>query len=235
MEIIDREIFPLKMLLEATNNFSEGCKIETNDFGSLYRAILDDGREVAIKRAEISMSKVSDDDFLSTCLALSLINHQNVVRLLGFCEDGKERLLVYKHMEYGTLSGHLHNPKTTSLMSWAARDKVALEIAGGIEYLHVYAVPPIIHRNIKPSNIFLDATLTAKLSNFNLSVEALVDDWSGYECEWVVGTFGYMAHEYAFNGSLTTKIDMYDFGVVLLEMLSGHKAFNLNENIEEWF
>nr|POE57474.1 serine/threonine-protein kinase-like protein ccr4 [Quercus suber] len=203
LEIIDREKFPLKMLLEATNNFSEDCK--------------------------------SDNEFLSELQASSRLNHKNVARLLGFCKDSKERVLVYEHMEYGTLHGHLHNPESTSLMSWVARIKVALDIARGIEYLHVYTVPPIIHRDIKPLNIFLDATLTAKLSNFNLSMEAPVDDWSGYECESVVGTSGYMAPEYVINGSLTTKVDVYSFGVVLLEMLSGHKACHTNENNEEMF
>ncbi|XP_030964928.1 cysteine-rich receptor-like protein kinase 6 [Quercus lobata] len=227
LEIIDRENFPLKMLLEATNNFSEDCKIETSHFAPMYHAILDDGREVAIKRAD------NDNEFLSELQASSRLNHKNVARLLGFCKDSKERVLVYEHVEYGTLHGHLHNPESTSLMSWAARIKVALDIARGIEYLHVYAVPPIIHRDIKPLNIFLDATLTAKLSNFNLSVEAPVDDWSGYECESVVGTSGYMAPEYVINGSLTTKVDVYSFGVVLLEMLSGHKAYHANENNEE--
>ncbi|KAF3969712.1 hypothetical protein CMV_006524 [Castanea mollissima] len=130
LEIIDSKKFPLKMLLEATNNFSEDCKIETDYFGSMYHAILDDGREVAIKHVD------NDNEFLSELQASSCLNHKNVVRLLGFCEDSKERLLVYEHMEYGTLSGHLKNPKSTSLMSWAARIKVALDIARGIdEYL----------------------------------------------------------------------------------------------------
>ena len=131
VKIIVREKFTLKMLLEATNNFSEDRKIETDYFGSMYHAILDDGREVTIKHAD------NDNEFLSELQASSCLNHKNVVRLLGFCEDSKERLLVYEHMEYGTLSGHLHNPKRTSLMSWAARIKVALDIASGIdEYLH---------------------------------------------------------------------------------------------------
>ncbi|KAL4597753.1 hypothetical protein ACB092_11G011500 [Castanea dentata] len=229
LEIIDRENFPLKMLLEATNNFSEDCKIEIGHFASMYHAILDDGREVAIKRAD------NDNEFLSELQASYRLNHKNVARLLGFCKDSKERALVYEHVEYGTLHGHLHNPESTSLMSWASRIKVALDIARGIEYLHVYAVPPIIHRDIKPLNIFLDATLTAKLSNFNLFVEAPVDDWSSHECESVVGTSGYMAPEYVINGSLTTKVDVYSFGVVLLEMLSGCKAYHANENNEERF
>nr|POE57475.1 serine/threonine-protein kinase-like protein ccr4 [Quercus suber] len=223
LEIIHGERFPLKMLLEATDNFSEDCKIEADKFGSTYRAILDDGRVVAIKCVD------NDNEFLSELQASSRLKHKNVVRFLGFCKDSKERVLVYEHMEYGTLSGHLHNPESSSLMSWAARIKVALDIARGIEYLHVYAVPPIIHRDIKPLNIFLDATLTAKLSNFNLSVEAPVDDRS----ESVKGTPGYIAPEYVFNSSLTTKVDVYSFGVVLLEMLSGRKPSDANYEDDE--
>ncbi|XP_075646776.1 putative serine/threonine-protein kinase PBL25 [Castanea sativa] len=234
VENIVGEKFPLKMLLDATNNFSKDCEIGKNGFGSLYCASLDDGREVTIHRAEIFMSEQFVNEFPRPVEAWSRLDHKNVVRLLGFCEDGKDSLLVYEYMGYGTLYDHLHNPGSTSLiMSWAARIKVALDIARGIEYLHVYAVPPIIHRNIQLRNIFLDATSTAKLSNFYLSVEAPVDNWSGYRREKVVGTNGYIAPEYLFSGRLTTKVDVYSFGVVLLEMLSGLKANHTNENGEQ--
>nr|POF07402.1 serine/threonine-protein kinase-like protein ccr4 [Quercus suber] len=232
LEIIDREKFPLKMLLEATNNFSEDRKIGPDYIGPLYHAILDDGREVAIHRAEISKYEKFLIEFPGGVEAWCRLDHKNIVRLLGFCEDGKDGLWVFECIGYGTLDCHLHNPESTSLMSWAARINVALDIARGIEYLHVYAVPPIIHRDIKPLNIFLDATLTAKLSNFYLSVEAPVDDWSGYRCERVVGTYGYMAPEYLNNCSLTTKIDVYSFGLVLLEMLSGRKPYHAKDNYE---
>ncbi|KAF3943713.1 hypothetical protein CMV_029755 [Castanea mollissima] len=225
-----REKFPLKMLLEATNNFSKDCEIG-NGFGSLYCASLDDGREVTIHRVKISMFEQFVNEFPRGVEALSRLDHKNVVRLLGFCEDGKDSLLVYEYMGYGTLYDHLHNPGSTSLiMSWAARIKVALDIARGIEYLHVYAVPPIIHRDIKPLNILLDATSTAKLSDFYLSMEAPVDDWSSHECDSIVGTYGYMAPEYAIHGSLTTKVDVYSFGLVLLEMLSGLTVNRIHEN-----
>nr|POF15807.1 serine/threonine-protein kinase-like protein ccr4 [Quercus suber] len=170
----DREKFPLKMLLEATNNFSKDCKIKTNGFGSLYRAILDDGREVAIHRAENSMSKRIVNEFLRELEALSQLDHKNVVRLLGFCED----------------------------------------------------IPPIMHRIIAPSKILLDATLTAKLSNFNISVT------SDIHYEPIAGTPGYLDPEYLISGNLTTEVDVYSFGVVLLEMLSGLKAIHTTENGE---
>ena len=220
MEIIYGEKFPLKMLLEATHNFSKDRKIETDQFGSTYHAILDDGREVAIKCAD------NDNEFLIELQASCRLNHKNVVRLLGFCEDSKERILVHEYVGNDTLHGHLHNPESSSLMSWVARIKVALDIARGIEYLHVYAVPPIIHRDIKPSNIFLDAMLTAKLYNFNISMK------SDIEHEPIAGTVGYMDPEYLIFDSLTTEVDVYSFGVVLLEMLSGLSALHKNQNGE---
>ncbi|KAF3950887.1 hypothetical protein CMV_023410 [Castanea mollissima] len=137
----------------------------------------------------------------------------------------------FKGVEYGTLSGHLHNPKSTSLMSWAARIKVALDIARGIEFLHVYAVPSIIHRNIKPSNIFLDATLTAKLSNFNRSMNA--SKWCDHVINKAIGIDGGIDPEFRSTLHLTTRVDVYSFGKVLLEMLSGSKQFHVTNIYEE--
>ena len=220
MEITYGEKFPLKMILEATHNFSKDSKIETDQFGSTYHAILYDGREVAIKCAN------NDNEFLIELQASCRLNHKNVVRLLGYCEDSKEHILVHEYAGNDTLRGHLQNPESSSLMSWDARIKVALDIARGIEYLHVYAVPPIIHRDIKPSNIFLDAMLTAKLSNFNISMKSDIED------EPIAGTLGYLDPEYLIFGRLTTEVDVYSFGVVLLEMLSGLSALHKNQNGE---
>ncbi|XP_075644421.1 serine/threonine-protein kinase-like protein CCR4 [Castanea sativa] len=219
------------MLLDATNNFSKDCKIGENDFGSLYRAILDDGREVTIHRAKMSMSEQFVNEFPRRGEAWSRLDHKNVVRLLGFCEDGKDGLLVYEDVEYGTLSGHLHNPKSTSLMSWAAWIKVALDIARGIEFLHMYAVPSIIHRNIEPSNIFLDATLTTKLSNFNRSMNA--SKWCDHVINKAIGTDGGIDPEFRSILRSTNRVDVYSFGKVLLEMLSGSKQFHADDHYEE--
>ena len=229
INIIHSKQFPLQMLLKATNNFSKDNKIETRSSGSAYRAILSDGREVAVKR------KDNDHAFQCELKTLSRLNHSNLIRLLGYCKDRNVRILVYKYMKNGTLYDHLHELKSTPLMSWATRIKVALDAARGIEYLHVYAVPPIIHRNIKSSNILLDDTWTAKVSDFSLSEEAPEDEkshhWSDDNYP-VVGTIGYMDPEYFVLQKLSTKIDVYSFGVVLLEMLSGYKAVHYLENGE---
>ncbi|KAK6129641.1 LOW QUALITY PROTEIN: hypothetical protein DH2020_036618 [Rehmannia glutinosa] len=172
------EEFSLEILLKATENFSEEHKIGSGSFGSVYHATLDDGREVAIKRAEISSSSSyagatkrggqEDKDlaFLNELEFLSRLNHKNLI--IRICEDGNERVLVHEYMENGTLFDHLHKLPFSPLTSWAARIKVALDAARGIEYLHEYAIPRVIHRDIKSSNILLDATWTARVSDLPL-------------------------------------------------------------------
>lgn len=233
------EEFSLQILLEATNNFSDDKKIGTGSFGSVYYGILEDGREAAIKRAETSNScsyavetrrqEDKDDAFIHELESLSRLNHKNLVRLLGFCEDSNERVLVYEYMHNGTLHDHLYKLESSPLRSWAARIKVALHAARGIEYLHKYAVPQIIHRDIKSSNILLDGTWTAKVSDFGLSLMGPEDDRSHLSLR-AAGTVGYMDPEYYRLQQLTTKSDVYSFGVVLLEILSGFKAIHKDEN-----
>ncbi|PON72543.1 Mitogen-activated protein kinase kinase kinase [Parasponia andersonii] len=235
------EEFSLQVLLEATDNFSDDRKIGTGSFGSVYHGKLDDGREVAIKRAEASASSSfvgggtkrqedNDSAFLRELEFLSRLNHRNLVRLLGFYEDNKERVLVYEYMENGSLHDHLHKPQEHSpLVTWSERIRVALDAARGIQYLHDYAVPSIIHRDIKSSNILLDATWTAKVSDFGLSLMGPEDDVSHLSLR-AAGTVGYIDPEYFRLQKLTTKSDVYSFGVLLLELLSGLKAIHKNEN-----
>lgn len=240
------EEFSLESLVKATNGFSEEHKIGTGSFGSVYAGTLEDGREVAIKRAEVSASSSyniyagvgttmrnlqnKDYAFLNELEFLSRLNHKNLVRLLGYCEDCNERVLVYEYMDNGNLHDHLHKLQESSpLSSWAARIKVALDAARGIEYLHIYAVPQVIHRDIKSSNILLDATWTAKVSDFGLSLMGPEDEDSHLSLH-AAGTVGYMDPEYYRMQKLTTKSDVYSYGVVLLELLSGCKAIHKNEN-----
>ncbi|KAG8660831.1 hypothetical protein MANES_02G199400v8 [Manihot esculenta] len=233
------EEFSLQLLLEATDNFSEDFKIGEGSFGSVYRCTLNDGRELAIKRAETLNSSScavetrrrvdKDNAFINELESLSRLHHKNLVRLLGFCEDCNERVLIYEYLSNGTLYNHLHKLQDTALMSWPARIKVALDAARGIEYLHEYAVPPIIHRDIKSSNILLDSSWTAKVSDFGLSLMGPEDEESHLSL-CAAGTVGYMDPEYYVLQQLTTKSDVYSFGVVLLELLSGTKAIHKNKN-----
>lgn len=233
------EEFLFSDLLAATNSFSLENKIGAGSFGVVYKGKLQDGHEVAIKRGETGtkMKKFQEKEsaFDSELAFLSRLHHKHLVRLVGYCEDGDERLLVYEYMKNGALYDHLHNKtnvaKDSSLVnSWKMRIKIALDAARGIEYLHNYAVPPIIHRDIKSSNILLDANWTARVSDFGLSLNGPESDRE-YRPMKAAGTVGYIDPEYYGLNVLTAKSDVYGLGVVLLEILTGKRAiFKSGEN-----
>ncbi|XP_071686380.1 serine/threonine-protein kinase-like protein CCR4 [Rutidosis leptorrhynchoides] len=236
------EEFDLQTIIDATDNFSDERRIGVGSFGSVYHGLLTNGRKVAIKRAEITSSpsgragtnkrqEDTNNAFLSELEFLSRVNHKNLVQLLGYCEENNELVLVYEFMENGSLHDHLHNVFSSHIMSWPARIKVALDAARGLEYLHVYADPPIIHRDIKSSNILLDGEWTGKVSDFGLSLLGPPDNGSHLSLG-AAGTVGYMDPEYYKYGQLTAKSDVYSFGVMLLELLSGHRAIQKNETGE---
>ncbi|KAK9073468.1 hypothetical protein SSX86_007792 [Deinandra increscens subsp. villosa] len=233
------EEFTLQTIINVTDNFSDDHRIGIGSFGSVYHATLTDGRRVAVKRAELTSSSSypgggnkhqedTNNAFVNELEFLSRVNHKNLVRLLGFCEEETELVLVYEFMENGSLHSHLHSLYSAYMMSWTARIKVALDAARGIEYLHVYAEPPIIHRDIKSSNILLDDEWTGKVSDFGLSLIGPTEN-KGHLSLRAAGTLGYMDPEYYKFEQLTTKSDVYSFGVVLLELLSGHRAIHKNE------
>ncbi|QCD77999.1 Protein kinase [Vigna unguiculata] len=236
---VDRtESFSLRELATATDNFSMYNKIGAGSFGSVYKGTLGDGREVAIKRGDTSTVKKKFQEketaFDSELAMLSRLHHKHLVRLIGFCEENEERLLVYEYMSNGSLYDHLHDKSNTEksssiLNSWKMRIKVALGAARGIEYIHNYAVPPIIHRDIKSSNILLDSNWNARVSDFGLSLI-----WQESEQELMstkaVGTVGYIDPEYYVLNVLTTKSDVYGLGVVMLELLTGKRAVFKSED-----
>ncbi|KAG6415929.1 hypothetical protein SASPL_123348 [Salvia splendens] len=226
------EEFLLSDLAEATGNFAAENRIGAGSFGVVYRGKLPNGREVAIKRSE-SGSKAKkfqekENAFESEISFLSRLHHKHLVKLVGYCEEKEERLLVYDFMKNGALYDHLHSKsnvdKSSSVInSWRMRIKIALDAARGVEYLHRYAVPPIIHRDIKSSNILLDASWTARVSDFGLSLMGPEDD-RAYRPMKAAGTVGYIDPEYYGLNVLTVKSDVYGFGVVLLELLTGKRA-----------
>ncbi|KAK7840083.1 putative serine/threonine-protein kinase-like protein ccr3 [Quercus suber] len=177
-----------------------------------------------------NMPKIAFDAELAL---LSRLHHKHLVGLIGFCEEKDERLLVYEYMSNGSLHDHLHNKndidRSGSIWnSWKMRIKIALDAARGIEYLHNYAVPPIIHRDIKSSNILLDANWTARVSDFGLSLMGPESEHESMSIK-AVGTIGYIDPEYYVLNVLTTKSDVYGLGVVLLELLTGKRAVFKNE------
>ncbi|KAI3833710.1 hypothetical protein MKX03_004045 [Papaver bracteatum] len=229
--------FSLSELALATNQFSLENKIGGGSFGLVYKGKLSDGRKVAIKRGENSskLKKLQEKEsaFQSELEFLSRLHHKHLVGLVGFCVEKDERLLVYEYMKNGALYDHLHSmsnvEKSSSILnSWKMRIKVVLDAARGIEYLHVYAVPPIIHRDIKSSNILLDATWTGKVSDFGLSLMGPEVEGESMSMK-AAGTVGYMDPEYYSLNVLTPKTDIYCLGVVLLEILTGKRAILKDE------
>ncbi|KAJ9160337.1 hypothetical protein P3X46_025748 [Hevea brasiliensis] len=233
------EEFSLAELAAATNDFSLENKIGAGSFGVVYRGKLVDGREVAIKRGETGQRtkkfQEKESAFESELAFLSRLHHKHLVRLVGYCEDGDERLLVYDYMKNGALYDHLHDKnniqkKSSVINSWKMRIKIVLDAARGIEYLHNYAVPPIIHRDIKSSNILLDLNWTARVSDFGLSLMGPESERDHRPMK-AAGTVGYIDPEYYGLNLLTAKSDVYGLGVVLLELLTGKRAiFKDDEN-----
>lgn len=233
------EEFSLAELAVATNNFSLENQIGAGSFGVVYRGKLSDGRDVAIKRGEIGHKtkkfQEKESAFDSELSFLSRLHHKHLVRLVGFCEEKEERLLVYEYMKNGALYDHLHDKnnveKSSSVLNfWKMRIKIALDAARGIEYLHNYAVPSIIHRDIKSSNILIDTNWTAKVSDFGLSLMGPESE-RDYRPMKAAGTVGYIDPEYYGLNVLTAKSDVYGLGVVLLELLTGKRAiFKNREN-----
>ncbi|PPD98609.1 hypothetical protein GOBAR_DD04419 [Gossypium barbadense] len=232
------EEFTLSELAAATNDFSPENKIGAGSFGIVYKGKLWDGREVAIKRGETGQKtkkfQEKETAFESELAFLSRLHHKHLVRLVGYCDEKDERLLVYEYMKNGAVHDHLHDKnnvvKTSSLInSWKMRIKIALDAARGIEYLHNYAVPPIIHRDIKSSNILLDMNWTARVSDFGLSLMDPESD-QNYKPMKAVGTVGYIDPEYYGLNVLTTKSDVYGLGVVMLELLTGKRAIFKNDD-----
>ncbi|XP_071689402.1 probable serine/threonine-protein kinase PBL26 [Rutidosis leptorrhynchoides] len=170
---------------------------------------------------------------------LSVLHHPNLVCLIGYCADGDQRLLVYEYMPAGSLEDHLLDlPRGKTPLPWFKRMKIALDAAKGLEYLHDKANPPVIYRDLKSSNILLDHDFNAKLSDFGLAKLGPVGDNSHVSTR-VMGTYGYCAPEYQKTGQLTVKSDVYSYGVVLLELITGRRAIdtskkNKEQNLVSW-
>ncbi|CAN6908677.1 unnamed protein product [Brassica oleracea] len=213
---------------EKTENFGSKALIGEGSYGRVYYATLNDGLAVALKKLDVSPEAESDTEFLSQVSMVSRLKHENLVQLLGFCVDGNLRVLAYEFATMGSLHDILHGRKGVQgaqpgpTLDWTTRVRIAVEAARGLEYLHEKSQPPVIHRDIRSSNVLLFEDYKAKIADFNLSNQA-PDNAARLHSTRVLGTFGYHAPEYAMTGQLTQKSDVYSFGVVLLELLTGRK------------
>ncbi|KAK6153222.1 hypothetical protein DH2020_012861 [Rehmannia glutinosa] len=219
--------FSYSELATATNNFRQELVIGEGGFGAVYKGKLEKtGQIVAVKQLNHSGLQ-GDKEFLVEVLMLSLLRHPNLVNLIGYCAEGEQRLLVYEFMPLGCLEDHLHDLKPEMQpLDWNTRMKIASGAAQGLNFLHNEADPPVIYRDLKSSNILLDQGFHPKLSDFGLAKFGPDKDKSHVSTR-VMGTQGYCAPEYAGTGKLTVKSDMYSFGVVLLELITGRRPLEM--------
>ncbi|GLU06661.1 hypothetical protein SLE2022_236680 [Rubroshorea leprosula] len=208
--------FSYDELKKCTNNFSESNELGYGGYGKVYRGILSDGQAVAIKRAQQG-SMQGGLEFKTEIELLSRVHHKNLVGLVGFCFEQGEQMLIYEFMAHGTLRDNLLG-RSSIYLDWKRRLRIALGAARGLTYLHELANPPIIHRDVKSSNILLDENFTAKVADFGLS-KLVSDSSKGHVSTQVKGTLGYLDPEYYMTQQLTEKSDVYSFGVVMLELI----------------
>ncbi|MED6112711.1 hypothetical protein PIB30_063974 [Stylosanthes scabra] len=213
--------FDFQTMMEATNNFSVANKLGEGGFGLVYKGRLPNGEEVAIKRLSRN-SQQGDIEFKNELLLVAKLQHRNLARLLGFCLETGERMLVYEFLPNKSLDYFICDPIKRLLLDWEGRYKIIVGIARGLLYLHEDSQLRIIHRDLKASNILLDDNMNAKISDFGMA-RLFVEDQTQGNTLRVVGTYGYMAPEYASNGHFSIKSDVFSFGVLLLEIVSGHK------------
>ncbi|VAH70645.1 unnamed protein product [Triticum turgidum subsp. durum] len=227
--------FTYEEMHNITNGFSDQNLLGEGGFGSVYKGCLPEGREVAIKKLKDGSGQ-GEREFQAEVEIISRVHHRHLVSLVGYCISGDQRLLVYDFVPNDTLHYHLHG-RGVPVLEWPARVKISAGSAKGIAYLHEDCHPRIIHRDIKSSNILLDNNFEAQVADFGLARLAM--DFATHVTTRVMGTFGYMAPEYASSGKLTEKSDVFSFGVVLLELITGRKPVDASnplgdESLVEW-
>ncbi|KAI3787333.1 hypothetical protein L1987_41733 [Smallanthus sonchifolius] len=229
--------FTLRDLEQATRRFSSENVVGEGGYGVVYKGTLINGTVVAVKKLLNNLGQ-AEKEFRVEVEAIGHVRHKNLVRLLGYCIEGTQRMLVYEYVDNGNLEQWLHgDTQECGVLTWEARMKVLLGIAKALAYLHEAIEPKVVHRDIKSSNILIDHDFNGKLSDFGLA--KLLDSGESHINTRVMGTFGYVAPEYANTGMLNEKSDIYSFGVLLLEAVTGRDPVDYNRvanevNLVEW-
>lgn len=227
--------FTYEELAAATGNFSQANLLGQGGFGYVHKGVLPSGKAVAVKQLK-SGSGQGEREFQAEVDIISRVHHRHLVSLVGYCIAGARRMLVYDFVPNKTLEFHLHG-KGLPVMEWATRLRIALGSAKGLAYLHEDCHPRIIHRDVKSANILLNNNFEAMVADFGLA--KLTSDNNTHVSTRVMGTFGYLAPEYASSGKLTEKSDVFSYGVMLLELLTGRRPIDatnsfLEDSLVDW-
>ncbi|XP_078180582.1 G-type lectin S-receptor-like serine/threonine-protein kinase B120 [Carex rostrata] len=224
----DFPFFDFNQIAEATENFSSENKLGQGGFGPVYKGVVLDGLEVAVKRLS-AQSCQGIVEFRNEIHLIAKLQHRNLVRLLGWCIQGEENLLVYEFMPNKSLDFFIFDKIRGALLNWEKRFHIIEGIAQGLLYLHKHSRLRIVHRDLKASNVLLDSDMNPKISDFGL---ARIFDPKELQAitSRVIGTYGYMAPEYASEGLFSVKSDVFSYGVLLLEIISGKRSLGFHQH-----
>ncbi|KAL5768836.1 hypothetical protein ACOSQ2_015619 [Xanthoceras sorbifolium] len=230
-----KSTFSYEELARATDGFSDANLLGQGGFGYVHKGVLPNGKEVAVKQLKAGSGQ-GEREFQAEVEIISRVHHKHLVSLVGYCITGSQRMLVYEFVTNNTLEFHLHG-KGRPTMDWSTRLKIALGSAKGLAYLHEDCHPKIIHRDIKAANILLDFKFEAKVADFGLA--KIASDLNTHVSTRVMGTFGYLAPEYASSGKLSDKSDVFSFGVMLLELITGRRPVDsthtfMEDSLVDW-
>lgn len=222
----------VNQIMKATHNFSPSLKLGEGGFGTVYKAVLPDGQIVAVKRAKKEQFSSLRDEFSNEVELLTKIDHRNLVKLLGYTEKGNERIIITEYVPNGTLREHLDG-QHGKILDFNQRLEIAIDVAHALTYLHLYAEKPIIHRDVKSSNIMLTESFRARVSDFGFARFGPTEAEQTHVMTKVKGTAGYLDPEYLKTYKLTPKSDVFSFGILLLEILSSRRPVELKRSFDE--
>ncbi|KAL6324590.1 hypothetical protein AAG906_013402 [Vitis piasezkii] len=225
-------MYDFEVLVAATGNFCLANRLGAGGFGTVYKGMMANGEEIAVKKLAPGSTQ-GREEFSNEVRLLLKLQHRNLVRLFGCCVEGENRLLVYEYLQNKSLDHFIFDKSKSALLDWPKRYNIIIGVARGLLYLHEDSQLKIIHRDIKASNILLDELMNPKISDFGLA-KLFKDEQTHHRTRRIVGTFGYMAPEYATRGFMSSKIDVFSFGVLILEIISGRRNYDMEFDEQDW-